>query len=389
MVEPPRVVGSSLPSLECPASPGGARGVNDRKSFGSAIQESSPLAFLATEFRDDAALKSCQCPADSPVTCDGEVSTRSEGDSTRESSPPSSLLSPDGDEKAVGSQASRSWALSRTTSDLEEPGLSSQVTPTLVTVSSSVSPRLYRHLVFVYGTLKRGMPNHHVFTRIAREVAEMILHQKACCSASGQDGAHADSVHNSTADAPEGDSGPVVYLFDAVTVDAYPLFVDANQRYRPCLFDACGVGEKVRREVYAVTDEVLHALDTFERVPEHYYRRSIRLKVVQDSAPQGSPAEVTAHVYFNMHLQLLAQAFGKKLEADDSLTSCENNDERGGGHGAHHGERVAYIHNYDTSHARLYVPRFRAAESALKMKLPCATATEFSFAGGRAAEQGA
>ncbi|CBZ51917.1 hypothetical protein NCLIV_017090 [Neospora caninum Liverpool] len=375
MVEPPQEIGSSIRSLGCRSPLGflraGASAVGATRRM--------PHASLLASKLGATSQKASPCQPESSVTFYGGGSTRSDGDSVHESSPPPLLVNADGPGKTTEGERGGRPSLSAATSDAEETGLSCDMTPVLVTLSPSCdSPRLYRHLVFVYGTLKRGMPNHHIFTRIASEVEEETNKSVFAASDATPVAATSDPRDTGVAclpdtDAESSEDGPrqAVYLFDAVTTEAYPLFVDANQRYRPCLFDARGVGEKVRGEVYAVTDDILRALDTFERVPDHYNRRHIRVEVVQDSAPLGSPSEVVVHVYFNMHMEVLARVLGTgekgKRDAEGPRANSAHSDR-----GTRDAQQVTYLHNYDSSHAQLYVPRFRPPENGVNRRLPCA-----------------
>ncbi|KFG38638.1 AIG2 family protein [Toxoplasma gondii p89] len=360
----------------------------------AATRRISRSSLLASKL-GDAASQNTACQTESSIIFDGEGSPRSDGDSTRGNSPPfrSSEDTTDKrfDQRARGEACASCEALSRSCGasctplrDEEEPDLACDATPLVVTLSpSSASAQVYRHLVFVYGTLKRGMPNHHIFTRIASEAsltdqkAECVSERKANCASQAASQAvgaagSPDALRESLEEAAEGldeteSPRQVVYLFDAVTTEPYPLFMDANQRYRPCLFDARGLGQKVRGEVYAVTDEILQSLDTFERVPHHYRRRSIRVQVVPDSAPAGSPSEVSAHVYFNVHADVLARV----LNLEGGAKRCEEKT-RGCAAKGDAAEEVTYIHNYDSSHAQLYVPRFKPPDDCSTLRLPSA-----------------
>ncbi|KEP61537.1 UNVERIFIED_CONTAM: AIG2 family protein [Hammondia hammondi] len=355
----------------------------------AATRRISRSSLLASKLGDAASQKT-SCQTESSIIFDGDGSPRSDADSTRGHSPPfrSSEDTPDrkldrharaescASCESLSGSCGASCARSR---EEEERDLSCDATPLLVTLSpSSASAQVYRHLVFVYGTLKRGMPNHHIFTRIASEAT--LTEQKAGCvsereanctsqavGAAASPAARRESLEEAAESLDETESPrQVVYLFDAVTTDPYPLFMDANQRYRPCLFDARGLGQKVRGEVYAVTDEILQSLDTFERVPHHYRRRHIRLQVVPDSAPAGSPSEVSAHVYFNVHVDVLARV----LDLEEGARQCEET--RGCAAKGDAAEQVTYIHNYDSSHAQLYVPRFKPPDDCSALRLPSA-----------------
>jgi len=90
------------------------------------------------------------------------------------------------------------------------------------------------HLVFVYGTLKRGEPNHHVLS--------------------------------------DTETGEAVHVDGGRTVIKYPLVI--GSRYNiPFLLDQPHMGHNVIGEVYAIDDRKLAALDELEAHPQFYRRR--------------------------------------------------------------------------------------------------------------------
>eukprot|EP00919_Chromeraceae_sp_WS-2016_P002080 GHVR01004986.1.p1 GENE.GHVR01004986.1~~GHVR01004986.1.p1 ORF type:complete len:174 (+),score=40.40 GHVR01004986.1:268-789(+) len=91
-----------------------------------------------------------------------------------------------------------------------------------------------RHLVFSYGTLKRGFCNYYNMERTG-----------------------------------------IQYCTVGVTVDKFPLYCDSAHRYRPCLVNNPGIGHRVVGEVYEVSDDALTYLDVFEHVPSDYTRGNI------------------------------------------------------------------------------------------------------------------
>jgi gamma-glutamylaminecyclotransferase len=107
-----------------------------------------------------------------------------------------------------------------------------------------------RHRVFVYGTLKRGFPNHHYM-----------------------DGA--------------------TYLGDARTVDVYPLVVGGTW-FTPYLIPDRGSGHRIKGELWQVPVAMMPSLDELESVhlPNGYRREQI--PVVLD----GTSATVEAWAYF-------------------------------------------------------------------------------------------
>lgn len=110
--------------------------------------------------------------------------------------------------------------------------------------------------VFVYGTLKRGFPNH--------ETGGMRRHR---------------------------------YLGVFRTLEPRPLVI-GGRWYSPCLIDEPGAGFPVRGEVFEVDDAGLAALDRLESVhrPDGY--RRISLAVVPEVAPEqnGEPLEAWTYV---------------------------------------------------------------------------------------------
>jgi len=94
------------------------------------------------------------------------------------------------------------------------------------------------HWVFVYGTLKRGYPNHP------------LLH-------------HA--------------------IFEGcyVTIERYPLII-GGPHFTPFLLSRTGVGKHVRGEVYRVDDEELAMLDVLENVGENYHRERTLVRALAD-----------------------------------------------------------------------------------------------------------
>jgi gamma-glutamylaminecyclotransferase len=106
------------------------------------------------------------------------------------------------------------------------------------------------HRVFVYGTLKRGFPNHRYMTG-------------------------------------------ATFVAEARTVDAYPLVVGGTW-FTPYLIPEKGEGHRVKGELWDVPEHMMPALDTLESVHlPNGYRRSI-ISVVLD----GSGERVEAWIYF-------------------------------------------------------------------------------------------
>ena len=104
--------------------------------------------------------------------------------------------------------------------------------------------------LFVYGTLKRGFPNHHYMAGAS-------------------------------------------YVGDALTVDAYPLVVGGTW-FTPYLIPERGSGHRVKGELWEVPDAMIPAIDELESVhlPNGYRREQI--PVVLD----GVSSSVEAWTYF-------------------------------------------------------------------------------------------
>ncbi|XP_039504291.1 gamma-glutamylaminecyclotransferase B-like isoform X1 [Pimephales promelas] len=132
----------------------------------------------------------------------------------------------------------------------------------LLSIIVSVFPAAHMAKVFVYGTLKKGQPNHFIMKDHAKGQAEFVAHAR--------------------------------------TVDPYPLVI-ATEYNIPFLLvlDKPGTGQRVHGEIYSVDQKMLEFLDEFEECPQMYQRTLIRLEV-QDG-PGGSTPEtgssIEAYVY--------------------------------------------------------------------------------------------
>ncbi|XP_074845796.1 gamma-glutamylaminecyclotransferase isoform X2 [Carettochelys insculpta] len=109
--------------------------------------------------------------------------------------------------------------------------------------------------VFVYGTLKRGQPNHQ--------------HMR-------------NGIH-----------GTSEFLGRGHTVEKYPLVI-AEKYNIPFLLNIPGKGQHVNGEIYSVDNQMLQFLDEFENCPDMYQRTPLRIAVVEwedkCSAPEERPA---------------------------------------------------------------------------------------------------
>ncbi|GLV33571.1 uncharacterized protein CBL_21375, partial [Carabus blaptoides fortunei] len=89
------------------------------------------------------------------------------------------------------------------------------------------------HKIFVYGTLKKGEPNHHWFSKI--------------------------------------ENGVVKFVCDAQTSEKYPLVI-ATKYNIPFLLSSPGIGNNIRGELYEVDDATFEKLDELEDYPKFYAR---------------------------------------------------------------------------------------------------------------------
>ncbi|MGB8712399.1 MAG: gamma-glutamylcyclotransferase family protein [Onishia taeanensis] len=101
------------------------------------------------------------------------------------------------------------------------------------------------HLMFVYGTLKRGFVNH------ADHLAE------------------------------------AEFIDQGRTCDAYPLVLH-GQDFRPVLVEVKGQGHQVMGELYRVDNQTLDALDRLERINDHDGYRRRRLAIIDRQEQQHS-----------------------------------------------------------------------------------------------------
>ncbi|XP_006846728.1 PREDICTED: gamma-glutamylaminecyclotransferase [Chrysochloris asiatica] len=109
--------------------------------------------------------------------------------------------------------------------------------------------------VFVYGTLKRGQPNHEVMLD---------------CT-----------------------NGLAVFRGRGRTVEPYPLVI-AGEHNIPYLLNLPGRGHCVAGEIYAVDDKMLQFLDEFEDCPDMYQRTLVRIEVLEGEDRCSVPEEMLA-----------------------------------------------------------------------------------------------
>ncbi|XP_023368856.1 gamma-glutamylaminecyclotransferase [Otolemur garnettii] len=111
-------------------------------------------------------------------------------------------------------------------------------------------------LIFLYGTLKRGQPNHPVLL----------------------DGAH----------------GSAAFRARARTLQPYPLVI-AGEHNIPRMLNLPGAGRCVEGEIYAVDDAMLRFLDDFEGCPNMYQRTLVAVQVLEGTGEDGPKDTLAPH----------------------------------------------------------------------------------------------
>lgn len=96
-----------------------------------------------------------------------------------------------------------------------------------------------KHRLFVYGTLKKGFPNHDLYMDSAEK------------------------------------------LGNYQTLESYPLVLIGDRRV-PCMIDAPGEGQPIEGELYEVDDDCLKRIDALEGInqPEGYRRLKVSVRSV-------------------------------------------------------------------------------------------------------------
>lgn len=134
--------------------------------------------------------------------------------------------------------------------------------------------------VFVYGTLKRGEPNHHWLTRT--------------------------------------ENGHSRFLCEAQTVEKFPLVI--GTRYNiPFLLNKPGVGHNIYGEVYEVDDTMFANLDVLEDYPNYYHR-----EIQQVKNKNNEPIDCWLYLIKQFPEQLLSKRFLEKYNNSEANPYCES-----------------------------------------------------------------
>ena len=117
-----------------------------------------------------------------------------------------------------------------------------------------------RHLLFVYGTLKRGYTNWQRYLGIAES------------------------------------HGAAHFVGSAETVEAFPMVIRpegmAPATRAPVLMDVPGTGEVICGEVFRVNDRCLEAMDILEGVGSGvYFKRTLQVRMLGDDDEAQPPAK--------------------------------------------------------------------------------------------------
>ncbi|XP_013395289.1 gamma-glutamylaminecyclotransferase-like isoform X2 [Lingula anatina] len=144
------------------------------------------------------------------------------------------------------------------------------------------------HRVFVYGTLKRGEPNHHVMTNT--------------------------------------ENGTAKFVGEGKTTESWPLVI-ASKYNIPFLLHCKGKGQLVIGEVYDVDDEKMKELDLLEEYPKFYNRIKIPVYILKDKDDDfGNDTDVLCWVYilekFKPHLLELPFLSNYSSKGEHGLEFC-------------------------------------------------------------------
>jgi gamma-glutamylaminecyclotransferase len=110
-----------------------------------------------------------------------------------------------------------------------------------------------KHLVFIYGTLKKGFPNHDTYMESATRLGKYQ------------------------------------------TLEKYPLVL-IGERHVPCMINTPGQGHRIEGELYEVDDDCLKKMDALEgtKQPDGYRRLLIPVRTVEES--DAVPQKVHAYL---------------------------------------------------------------------------------------------
>ncbi|KAK0163387.1 hypothetical protein PV327_007072 [Microctonus hyperodae] len=156
------------------------------------------------------------------------------------------------------------------------------------------------HRVFLYGTLKRGEPNHEFICNKANGYAK--------------------------------------FLGIGKTVDKYPLVI-ATRYNIPFLLHKPGTGNQVLGEVYDVDSKMLERMDTFEEHPDFYTRMDADVYLAPDKPNFDFESEISCAVRAGIYFLPKFKSTLLELPMYGSYSSS-------GSHGLKYAER----YNRDISH---------------------------------------
>ena len=148
---------------------------------------------------------------------------------------------------------------------------------------------MLEHLVFVYGTLKTGEPNHYLLKQ------------------------------------PEESSGKSILIGTGYTQKKFPLVI-ATKYNIPHLLDASGKGDFVTGEVYTVDQPMLDRLDVLEGIPKHYQRRFEAI-VLKDCLWEEGKKELRTNTVLNCWIYVCGN-FKEEL-LDLPFLTCFSNETTG------------------------------------------------------------
>lgn len=111
-------------------------------------------------------------------------------------------------------------------------------------------------LVFVYGTLKSGEPNHYVLQNGGKGLQELKLDNFQAAQ----------------------------FVSKGKTIQKYPLVI-ASKWNIPYLLDKKNTGNEIQGEIYSVNQTLLAILDDFEGHPGYYCRRQEPIQVEEKKPP--------------------------------------------------------------------------------------------------------